>query len=200
MNKKLTINKWSRRHLVHITLLQDPSTLLDRKNKPLHQEIASFESLNRLLIGVQMLLNLSVDEPKRKQRQLLSEQLRSSKRPKMILTIGLRPPRSIEAKSSTHLRRFTKNYLLELHCEGVCLTLRPRLPPAFWIAWGMITALSATLVLWVRRPGHRRRGGGLAADIETMSALIEFPIVTDLSGGTTHDLVIKVVTQSSAFC
>lgn len=64
----------------------------------------------------------------------------------------------------------------------------------------MITALSATLVLWVRRPGHRRRGGGLAADIETMSALIEFPIVTDLSGGTTHDLVIKVVTQSSAFC
>jgi hypothetical protein len=199
VNKKLTINQRSRRRLVHITLLQDPSTLLDRKNKPLNQEIASFESLNRLLIGVQMLLNLSVDEPKRKQRQLLSEQLGSSKRPKTILTIGLRLPRSIAAKP-THLRRFTRKYLLELHCESVCLTLRPRLPSAFWIAWGMITAVSATLVLWVRRTGHRRQGGGLAADIETMSVLIEFPIVTDLSGGTTLDLVIKVVTQSSAFC
>lgn len=196
VKKKLTIKQWSRQRLVHITLLQDPSTLLDGKNKPLYQEIASFESLNRLSIG-EMFLNLSVDERKRKQRQLLSEQLRSSKRPKMILTIGLRPPRSIAAKSSTHLRRFTRKYLLELHCEGVCLTLRPRLPSAFWIAWGMITALSATLVLRVRRTGHRRRGGG---DIETMSALIEFPIVTDLSVGTTQDLVIKVVTQNSAFC
>lgn len=199
MNKKLTINQWSRRRLVHITLLQDPSTLLDRKNKPLDQETASFESLNCLLIGVQMLLNLSVDELKRKQRQLLSEQLGSSKRPKMILTIGLRLPTSIAAKSSIHLRRCTRNCLSELHCEGVCLTLRPRLPPAFWIAWGMITAVSATLVLWVRRTGHRRRGGGTAADIETMSALIEFLIVTDLSGGTTMDLVIKVVTHSP-FC